>query len=307
VQRQRPKSLENLLLKPYYWRRPIQVIRRLRYLTSAPSDPTLVKLPWGLDIECSPREMIGSSIIRTGVFEPVTTEALVRLVAPGDLVLDAGANIGYMTSLLAKAVGSTGRVIAYEPNPDVNERLARNVRRWRLSQLPKIDLRSAALSDQAGTASLVIPIAENECASIGDTPVRRASQGAHTTVIVPTVTIDCEIDGDRVGVLKLDVEDHEPAVLRGARATLAEGRIRDIVLEDHNQYPSESTTALEQYGYTVFNLAMRPRGLVLKAPGGQENYTSWHAPMRLATRDPDRARQKLSSDGWLSLRNPIRW
>jgi FkbM family methyltransferase len=302
-----PAKVENLLLKPYFWRRPSQILRRLLYSVPGWPDPTMVTLPWGLTLECNPAEMLGKSLIRTGVFEMATTETLVRLVDPGELVLDVGANIGYMTSLLARAAGPDGCVIAYEPNPVVFGQLARNVRRWGGVKLARIDLRQTALSDRSGTAPLTIPQGGSEWAALGEIPTVRSPVAAHTTVPVQIVTLDGELENERVGVLKLDVEDHEPAALRGGRWLLEDGRVRDILFEDHNSYPSETTATLEFHGYSVFDIALAARGVVLHPPQSRATYGSWDAPMRLATLDPVRAQRRLSARGWLSLSHPSRW
>jgi FkbM family methyltransferase len=260
-----------------------------------------------LQIECSTREMIGGSIVRTGVFEMATTEALVRLVDPGELVFDVGANIGYMTSVLAGATGSAGRVVAYEPNPDVCQLLSRNVSRWQAKRLATIEVRQAALSDRKGTAPLTIPHGGSEWAALGNSLGGRAGQGPSSTISVPTVTLDDELGGEHIGVLKLDVEDHEPETIRGAQLALGQKRIRDVLFEDHNRYPSETTAALEEHGYSIFDLGSRTLGIALHPPGAHVESASWHAPMRLATVDPRRALLRVSTRGWLSLRNPARW
>ena len=184
----RPMTLESLLLKPYFWRRPSQLIRRMLYVVRPWPNPPLVELPWGLTLECYPGELIGESVMRTGVFEMTTTEALVRLVDPAELVLDVGANVGYMTSLLARAAGPGGRVIAYEPNPAVFQRLATNVDAWHEDRLARIEPRQAAVSDCDGIAPMTIPQGASECAAMGDRPIERAGDGAHITVQVQTVT-----------------------------------------------------------------------------------------------------------------------
>jgi FkbM family methyltransferase len=298
----RPNTLESLLLKPYFWRRPSQLARRIRQSFTPPASEAVVALPWGLEIDCSPCDMIGGSLVRTGVFELATTEALVRLTDPGDLALDVGANIGYMTSVLARAVGPAGRVIAYEPNPLVYDRLSRNVRRWQGKDLPPIDSRPVAVSDQAGVAQLSVPDGGHEWATIGERPTERAPGELHRTVTVPTVTLDDELAKARVGVMKLDVEDHEPAALRGSRLALEEGRIRDIVFEDGHAYPTETTTILEGHGYTVFDLAQKPFGIALHGPQAHVEHVSWDGPTRLATLDVSRARRNLSKPGWEALR-----
>jgi FkbM family methyltransferase len=302
-----PDTLESLLLKPYFWRRPSQLVRRVAQRHEQLRGPVVVRLPWGLDLECNPLEMIGDSIIRTGVFEIATTEALVRLVDPGELVLDVGANIGYMTGLLATAAQPGGRVVAYEPNPTAYQRLVANIGRWQGKKLAAIDVRDAAVSDRNGTAPLTVPERGDEWAALGTAPTERAGSGPHRTVEVRTVTLDDEIGDAHVGVLKLDVEDHEPAALRGAWTALAERRIRELVFEDHAPYPSETTKLLEGHGYVIFDLAARPLGLTLRTPAEHLEQPSWDAPMRIATMDPDRTRRRIAPRGWISLRSPSRW
>jgi FkbM family methyltransferase len=303
----RPRAIENLLLKPYFWRRPSQVVRRLAFAVRAWPEPPCVRLPWGLTLECYPGETVGESVVRTGIFEMTTTEVLVRLIEPGETALDVGANLGYMTSLLACAVGSAGRVIAYEPNPLVFQRLTSNAEGWGSAPVGTIVLRNVALSDHAGTASLMIPQGGSEYAALGTRPPERAGDGPYTIVEVETVTLDAELEHQSVGVLKLDVEDHEPAALAGARGLLDDGRIRDVLFEDHNPYPSETTAVLERHGYALFDLTSRARGVALRASDTGSTHASWDAPMRLATRDPGRALNRLARPGWLSLRHPRRW
>src|SRR5450830_1204318 len=52
-----------------------------------------------------------------GYWEMWITSALARLTKPGTVAIDIGANLGYYTMLLADAVGQSGSVIAFEPNP----------------------------------------------------------------------------------------------------------------------------------------------------------------------------------------------
>jgi len=48
------------------------------------------------------------------------------LIAPGDVCLDIGANIGYYSVLFSNLVGPKGKVIAIEPDPDNFQLLIKN-------------------------------------------------------------------------------------------------------------------------------------------------------------------------------------
>lgn len=70
---------------------------------------------------------ISSHLMLEGYWEMWVTEAMMRHVRPGMTVLDIGANLGYFTMLLADLVGPTGRVLAFEPNPEMAGRARRSV------------------------------------------------------------------------------------------------------------------------------------------------------------------------------------
>ena len=73
-----------------------------------------------------PTRAIGRSIVTTGLFDLAVSELLARLIDPGDIVVDAGANVGYMTVLAATAAGRSGRVLAFEPHPELFAVLCQN-------------------------------------------------------------------------------------------------------------------------------------------------------------------------------------
>ena len=61
-----------------------------------------------------------------GTSEPPVQDALARLVKPGDVAYDIGANVGFFTVLLGRLVGPTGAVAAFEPLPPTAEALRKN-------------------------------------------------------------------------------------------------------------------------------------------------------------------------------------
>jgi len=151
-----------------------------------------------------------------GSFEKHFAELFSYLVRPGDRCVDVGANVGIHAVRLAKLVGRDGEVIAFEPDPDLVRRTHRNIA---LNGLANVRIVSAAASDQAGEMQLYRP-------SPWDTNRGRASlmhhrylTGVRTTV--PVVTIDDVCAGEPVTLIKIDVEGHEAAVVRGAADTIA--------------------------------------------------------------------------------------
>jgi FkbM family methyltransferase len=151
-----------------------------------------------------------------GSFERHFAELFSHLVRPGDRCVDVGANVGVHTIRLARLVGGRGEVIAIEADPDVVTRTRRNVA---LNGLANVRVIGAAASDQTGEMRLYRPGAS-------DTNRGRASLVHHryltgTSATVPVTTIDEICAGAEVALIKVDVEGHEAAVVRGAADTIA--------------------------------------------------------------------------------------
>jgi len=100
-------------------------------------------------------------------------------------------------------------------------------------------------------------------------------------------------------LMKMDVEGHELAVLRGAGKTLA--KLRDVVFEDFTPYPSPVMTLFEQNGFRVFALSRTLSRPVLSSPD-RRSVPERADPNFLATRDPDRAHARFKAGGWNVLR-----
>jgi FkbM family methyltransferase len=276
------------LAAPYYVFRPSQIVRRL-VGTKPP-----VTLPWGDRIECDPSEMIGDALVRNGVFELAVTELLWRLTDRGETCVDAGANIGYMTSVMARRAGPSGLVIAFEPNPEVYARLVRNARRWTTGAV--IEAREVALSSVVGPGSLVI---EGDFRfNNGTSHVEREGDPGNCPVRLET--LDYALHAiPSVGVLKLDVEEHEMAVLHGGSHMLREGRIRDLVYEHELPYPSPVSDLLEGHGFRIFAARERFHGPVLADPSIP--FPPNVVPNYLATLAPERAMSRMRLLGWRCL------
>lgn len=144
------------LLKPEYLWRPSQLLRRLSFRPDDEYRP--LPLPWNSTIRACPAEDIGRAIAKQGVYDLPVTEAIMRLAEAGETSLDVGANIGYMTLVLALSVCPRGRVLSFEPNPDVLQLLRTNVSTWTSPQIAPIEIHTVALSDRDGEGRLGFPV-----------------------------------------------------------------------------------------------------------------------------------------------------
>ena len=293
-------SLFQRFAQPYYVLRPVHIFHRL-IAGRQPELERIVRLPWGLEIAADPREGIGRAIIRNGLFDLTVSEALSRLLGPGETSVDVGANIGHMTSIMARRAGTRGRVIAFEPHPDVNRDLAANVARWRtMNGVGAIEVHTVALSDEHGSGTLFTQanFAYNRGLASFEAPSGPTHDG-WATEDVTLKRLDQVVEGP-IALIKIDVEGHELQVLRGATALLEEQLVRDIIFEEHGRYPTPVTELLEDLGFTLFWLDRSFSGPRLRRPGDPPPARNGD-PSFVASIDPERVRALLAPRGWRAL------
>jgi FkbM family methyltransferase len=171
-------------------------------------------LPSGYTIKVSPAENLSYLV---GTAELHLQRAIRRYVTDGDTVYDIGANVGYVSLSLAKQVGSSGYVAAFEPVPQNIEVLRENIRNNELTNVQVFDV---AASEKQGQA--IIRFAGNlAMASL----VWHKGNALSTEVVVKTVALDDLVEaGDLPGrpkFVKIDVEGAEGLTLVGMKRTLA--------------------------------------------------------------------------------------
>src|SRR5882757_11121436 len=89
-----------------------------------------------------PLDHAHAGLIVRGTLEPPVQEALRRLLAPGDVFYDIGANVGFFTILGARLVGPQGHVVAFEPVPACARAVGRNIE---LNGFAHAEIREAAV------------------------------------------------------------------------------------------------------------------------------------------------------------------
>lgn len=184
-------------------------------------------------------------------YEPELVALLQRRLRPGDIFFDVGANVGYFT-VIAADLGAD--VHAFEPNPRIRALLDRTA-----ASLPGVSVSHAAASDRIGTARL--SLAEDTNTGQASLSIKR-----QVGVDVPTLTLDdyCVRVGRWPSVLKIDVERHEEAVLRGAAAVLASAKPL-VILE---AVDDAAVDLLTSTGYSAHHV--EPDGRLTRVDGAVE-------------------------------------
>ncbi|MDV3349871.1 FkbM family methyltransferase [Leptothoe sp. LEGE 181152] len=306
----RPIEVMNLLgiLKPEYLYQPEYLYRRLLNVQSdISSEFADLSMPCDLKIRVRPLEEHGKALATLGVVDLVTSEALWRLTDPGEISLDVGANIGYMSAILAArtALKSGGKVYAFEAHPEIFEELSFNLKNWqtRLSNVTLIS-QQVALSDRIGVVHISEPLGfdtNRGLASIAFQNADSVSQPEIENISVKSTSLDTVLPDTSIGVMKLDVEGHELNVLKGTANLLRQHKIRDCIFEEHNDYPTSVTQYFEEWGYSIFRLKRNFYGPSLVNPHMPVSEVRWLPKSLLATCQPKRAIRRFERKGWKIL------
>jgi FkbM family methyltransferase len=184
-----------------------------------------------------------------GLYEPATVDLVKRLTQPGMRCLDIGAQTGFFTCLMASRVARGGSVYAFEPMPASFDLLQRNVRENRLGR--RVQALPYACSDRAATLQVSM---------VSNMYVVGARVDGQASVSVESVRIEDVVD-DRIDLIKIDIEGHEPAALAGMTELLK--RSRPIIISEANEYwlrtcsgssAKEYVELLGSLGFTVYRV-----------------------------------------------------
>ncbi len=219
---------------------PAEVVR----LPAEPGGPVIAERPCrhGLMRFFLLDGYLGTSLGLYGEWSEAEHRVAASVLTPGDVVVEAGSNIGSHTVPLARTVGPAGLVHAFEPQRVVFDLLAHNLR---ANGLDNVVLHNAAVGDRPGTVGIPVP----DYASPGN--YGGVSVGGLDGEMVPLETID-GLNLDRLALLKADVEGMEAAALEGAARTIARCRPA-IYLENDRADRSPGLIALIQgFGYRLW-------------------------------------------------------
>jgi FkbM family methyltransferase len=223
------------------------------------SDRTVVARD-GITYDLDLAQGIDFAIFLGNIYERQTKSALRKLVSPGSLVLDIGANIGAHTLHLAQLVGPGGRVMAFEPTDFAFRKLGRNLE-LNPSLAARVDAYHCFLtaSDGANVPEAIYsswPLAKQSglhAKHLGREMLTEQAQSRSLDSVLNE-------NGDRkVQLVKLDVDGFECDVLAGATAMLREVRpvfvmeLAPYVLEERGASLDQLLSYFLPNGYVFYH------------------------------------------------------
>ena len=184
-----------------------------------------INLSKGIKIKFYPTSTSTALWVDPNCFDSEGVDFIWDYLSEGDTFVDIGANIGHLTLIGAKKVGS-GRVVSVEPHPRTFKFLNKNIK---LNKLKNIKTYNFAIGDE-NNESLFSDIRSDDQNFVGE--------GGSVTIDIKRLD-NLNIDGI-VNLLKIDVEGYELFVLKGALETLS--RTEAIYVEVYE-------TNFERYSY----------------------------------------------------------
>ncbi len=191
------------------------------------------------------------------LYEKETTALFKKIIKPGMVIVDIGAHIGYFTRIFSRLTESTGKVYAFEADPENFALLKNNTK-----QPKNIAIFQLAISNRAGLIDFFHSELKTGCHSTIPSPLRQ------TKITVTASTLDelaQKENINRVDVIKMDIEGGEVAALSGMTNILSVNPNLQLVTEfnpecflEANIDPLFFMRRLEESGFRIF--AIGPKG-----------------------------------------------
>jgi FkbM family methyltransferase len=187
-----------------------------------------------------------------GVHEPGVQSAFSALLRPGDVVYDVGAHLGSLALGAARLVGASGRVVAFDGDPENVERLRENSSRNHLNS--RVQVVHAAVWSHRSASGISFRRGKSLPSQGGvESDGQRPVLGDGEIISVPVTTLDDFVaaGGPVPQLVKIDVEGGEYEVLRGGASLFANQRPL-LLVEVHHQQAADNIGAwLSEFRYSA--------------------------------------------------------
>lgn len=210
-----------------------------------------------------------SSLRKTPNYEKIL---YLQTVKKGDVVIDAGANRGYFTTLFSMLVGSTGEVHAFEPVPETYDLLLANTGR----RVSNVKANHLAVGRTRGKSPISYDLDDSEKASLAHASAMNAN-----SCEVEVIPLDEYVDEEnirRLDFVKIDVEGYELQALDGMEKSLLNftPQLSIEVTLLHEERPT-LFSFLKQVGYDAFRIIDKGYPSYDSSRHSSEDYFYLHA------------------------------
>lgn len=180
-----------------------------------------------IEFEYDLNDYRGTAPMYFGSYAPLVIAAMKRYLRRGDVFLDVGANIGYLTAVAAGFVGVQGQVHAFEPVPAYFERLERLAE---LNPRHTIIANSCGAGESSGLCTIYVTREPGQNTMVA---AYKKAPEIDSTLDVPVIRLDTYIAARRiarVALIKIDAEGFELPILQGLQGYLATTTHRPAII-----------------------------------------------------------------------------
>ena len=204
--------------------------------------------------------VLPSLLDNNGWWEHHVTRALMAIVRPGDVVVDGGANAGYITVMAGALTGPTGAVVGIEPAADPRAWCEANLA---LNGMDHGSVLPLGLWDEPTTLQIRVVQGATTAAHLVTDPSLPLAENEVAVDDIPCTSLDAlvddgRVDGSRLRVVKLVVQGSEPRALRGMRDIAASGNAPYVIchvnqrcLAQLGHTPADIAAELDALGYRM--------------------------------------------------------
>lgn len=193
-----------------------------------------------------------------GIYEDKETLFFKKLLGPGDIFFDIGANVGYYSFLASQFVGNTGMVYAFEPISSNVTSFEENIH---ANAIANIIINPVAVGSENGS---IILYTENEELGNSGWASRIRSIRRTKEVLVEVISLDEYIQKENIShvhLVKMDIEGSELDALKGGQLLFSKEDAPDIICEVNpfllgliNLNSTALTRYLKNYGYHIYEI-----------------------------------------------------
>lgn len=223
-------------------------------------EKTLLRIPTGnFDIYVNPKNGHTDSMLFVNKSrDKEVTDVMDFYLHDGSTFIDIGANIGYETLWGAKRVGEHGKVISFEPIPQIAAQLRESLV---CNKLTNVLLIQKGVSDVAEKVTIFLNDKDAGSSSILN------NQPNAQEISIETITLDKALNAtEKIDLIKIDVEGYEPQVLYGADTILT--KFTPPIVFEYQPYLYKShyknilSLLIEQYGYSLYHLEAKNKAII---------------------------------------------
>ncbi len=202
----------------------------------------------------------GTAPMYFGSYALLVVNAMRQFLRPGDIFLDVGANIGYLSAVAAGLVGPSGQVHAFEPVPAYCERLRKFAA---LNPQYCVAANSCAVGETPGRCTMYVAREPGQSTFVRSYKVETEID---STIEVPVIRLDSYLEEhqiEQIALIKIDAEGFELPILEGLRNYFEKSCHRPAIICEiaPRAYPlmgrsvSELAAFMARFGYSARDLA----------------------------------------------------